>query len=224
MTLRDGDHDTAPNELVGRLHAGDALAFEQVFLTHANDIYRFCLRRAVDRDDAEDLVSVVFLEAWKNRERIVEVEQSILPWLYGVTTNVIHNLARSHRRHRAAIARFHAANPETITADHADDVARYLDAVRAFSGVVSALAKLPAKERDVADLCLLGGMTPRAAAVALGLPEGTIKSRLQRARRRLQRLLHSSELPAAATSSGHIPDNRPTGAAADDVQPMWSQA
>ena len=103
--------------------SGDAEAFAALFERHAKAIYNYCFRRVGDWSAAEDLLSVVFLEAWRRRDKELPPGK-VLPWLYGIATNVVRNRRRSERRYRAALARVPAARPEN---DFGDDVALRLD-------------------------------------------------------------------------------------------------
>lgn len=162
--------------------AGDAQAFGVLFERHARAVYVFCFRRTADWSLAEDLTSVVFLEAWRRRAQVRLVRESALPWLLGVATNVVLNARRSLRRHRAALERL----PREQEPDFADDVAERLDDERHMRSLLHALAALPRRERDVLALCRFAGLSYEEAAVALGIPVGTVRSRLSRARARLR--------------------------------------
>ena len=64
-----------------------------LFERHAKLIYNYCFRRVGNWATAEDLVSVVFLEAWRKRGTLLDPEKA-LPWLYGIATNVVRNRRR----------------------------------------------------------------------------------------------------------------------------------
>jgi RNA polymerase sigma factor (sigma-70 family) len=194
---------------------GDALG--AAFDAHAQEVFRFCALRCADRSVAEDLVSVVFLDAWKARDRAVLIDGSLRPWLYGIATNVLRNSARSARRHSAALERYRRLNPPQTTADHADAVAELADVDRTRAALEEAFAALSRKDRDVAELCLRESLSPTAAAVFLGLPVGTVKSRLAHAREHMRRVLRPEELSAVTdpdSPSGHEQGERPIGAPA----------
>ncbi len=163
------------------LKAGDASAFGTLFERHARPIYNFCFRRTADWAAAEDLTSVVFLEAWRKRKHVRLDGDSLLPWLYGVANNVVRNRRRSLRRHRAALDRL----PREHEADFAEGVAERLDDQRRMHAVLTAVAQLPQADQDVVALCLWSQLSYEQAAVALDVPVGTVRSRLSRARRRL---------------------------------------
>lgn len=173
--------------LWSRARAGDRDAFGVLFERHAKLIYNYCFRRIGDWATAEDLVSIVFLEAWRHRERL-QPEKG-LPWLLGIATNVIRNRRRSERRHAAALRRVPDPGPEP---DFAADAATQLDDARLIGGVLAAVSKLPRREQEVFVLCAGLDLSYEDAAVALGIPVGTVRSRLSRARRKLRELESTS--------------------------------
>src|SRR5438270_1439680 len=80
-------------------------AFGVLFERHAGTVYNYLFRRTGDWAVAEDLTSLVFLEAWRRRRDVRLEHASALPWLYGVATNVLRNRRRAQRRYRDALAR-----------------------------------------------------------------------------------------------------------------------
>lgn len=165
--------------------AGRHDAFGELFERHARAVYGFCFRRTADWTLAEDLTSVVFLEAWRRRRQIQPPEGSALPWLLGVATNVVRNAHRSRRRYRAALDR---VAPPRSTPDFADELAARLDDERRMRSLLEAVSSLPRREQDVLALCGWSGLSYEEAAAALGVPVGTVRSRLSRARARLGEL------------------------------------
>ena len=173
---------------------GGADAFGVLFERHARAVYNHCFRGTADWALAEDLTSVVFLEAWRRRGDVRLANESALPWLLGVATNVLRNGWRSRRRRAAALARLRRADEP----DFADEVESRLDDRRAMRRVLAEVARLPRREREVLALCVWDELSYEEAAAALGVPVGTIRSRLSRARARLR----ERELTDA---SGHEP-------------------
>jgi RNA polymerase sigma-70 factor (ECF subfamily) len=168
--------------LLGRAQAGDTDAFGVLFERHAPGVLRFCFRRTGNAALAEDLTSIVFLEAWRVRGKTVFFEGRALPWLLGVALNVLRSQTRAERRYREALARLPADDlpePESEAA-----IAR-LDAEREMRDVLKAVGQLGRREREVVELCLWEGLSTEEASVALGISAGAVRSRLSRARRRL---------------------------------------
>jgi RNA polymerase sigma factor (sigma-70 family) len=162
----------------------EADAFGDLFDRHAQAVFAFCARRTADLSLAEDLTSIVFLEAWRHRERTVLASApDALPWLLGVANNVVRNAARSRRRHRAALERLPRPSNATNTEEEALDRA---DTERRMREALAAMANLSKGERDVVILVLWSGLSYDEAAKTLSLPIGTVRSRLSRARTKLQ--------------------------------------
>lgn len=156
----------------------DPQAFGEIFARHAKPVYNYLFRRCGEWSTAEDLTSVVFLEAWRKRADVRLVHDSALPFLLGVATNVLRNRRRSERRYREALSRM-TAPPST---DPSDDPAARASAEEDMRAILAVLARLPRREQDVISLCLWMGLSYEEAAAALDVPVGTTRSRLSRAR------------------------------------------
>ncbi len=162
----------------------DPDAFAALFRLHSRAIYNYCFRRLADWRDAEDALSLVFLEAWRRRDKQLPPGKE-LPWLYGIATNVLRNRRRSERRFRAALARVPVASPE---ADFSDEAAERVDDERRMAQALVLLGQLSARDQDVFVLCAWQGLSYEDAALALAVPVGTVRSRLSRARERIVEL------------------------------------
>jgi RNA polymerase sigma-70 factor (ECF subfamily) len=166
-------HSTDAHDLALAI-AGEGEAFGRIFDRHRDRIRRHSLRLVPAVHDVDDVVAITFLEAWRRRDLVRIVDGSMLPWLLVTATNVAQNLRRGARRHRALLLKL---PPADHAADHAD-----LDD----DGPASeALRSLSLADRQVLTLCVLEGLPIGEAADALGIPAGTVKSRLSRARQRL---------------------------------------
>lgn len=164
--------------------AGDGRAFGRVFDRHAPRLRRHSVGLVPTPDDADDVVGLTFLEAWRKRERVRFVDDSLLPWLLVTATNTAHNAARSNRRHRLFLGRFPVDG-------HAPDPAdRFTD-----GDAVAALRGLGLADQRVLTLCVVEGLSEREAAVALGVAPGTVKSRLHRAKARLHQRYTATTTP-----------------------------
>jgi RNA polymerase sigma factor (sigma-70 family) len=181
--------DPGDNELWRRAAAGEPEAFGLLYERHARAIYNYLFRRCGDWGVAEDLTSVVFLEAYRRRREARIAEGKVLPWLYGVATNVVRNQRRSLRRHSEALKRLPPPDPELGVAGLA---AERIDAERQMRRVLAALQQLPESDKDVLSLCLWSELSYEDAAAALEIPVGTVRSRLSRARARLVELTRAS--------------------------------
>ncbi|UGB36127.1 RNA polymerase sigma factor [Microbacterium sp. cx-55] len=157
-----------------RLRAGDESALGDLFDTCEPRVFRHASRLLTSREDAKDAVAIAFFELWRKRSSVRLVDGSPLPWLLTTATNAARNLERSGRRYRALLARA----PRSAHADAPVGTDE--------SGILSALNRLPAGERSVVVLSVLEGYPDREVAETLGIPVGTVKSRLSRAKARLR--------------------------------------
>lgn len=190
--------------LRSRLRDGDPDAFRVLFDDHAGAVYNLAFRLTGSWHEAEEILSLTFLEAWRLRSRLEPDGESLRPWLLGIAVNTVRNLSRSARRHKAAIARL---PPQAAVPDFADELAERIDDTARLAAVRESLDRLRPGERDVVVLCVWSGLDYAAAAEALGIAVGTVRSRLSRARRKLRALAKEPD-----PSSGQLTGGRPTAA------------
>jgi RNA polymerase sigma-70 factor (ECF subfamily) len=166
----------------------DPEAFGALFELHGRRIYNYCFRRTGDWATAQDLTSIVFLECWRRRKAAPD---DLLPWLYGIATNVCRRQWRSLARYRMALRRL---PPPDRSPGFDDEALDRLEDERRMQWVLAVLSELPRREQDVLALCLWAELSYDEAAAALEIPVGTVRSRLARARSRLERRLAQEEL------------------------------
>ena len=161
----------------------DPPAFGVIFERHFGAIHGY-LRRRLDRQLADELASQTFLVAFDRRARFDSGRPDSRPWLFGIATNLARNHRRREIRELRAIAEL---APEPLIG--IDGVESRIDAERMRGMLAAALADLPAEEADVLLLLVWAELDQRETADALAIPVGTVKSRLSRARQRLQAAL-----------------------------------
>ncbi len=181
--------------------AGDPAAFGEIFQRHARAVYNYLFRRCGDWATAEDLTSIVFLEAWRRRGEVTLVNDSALPYLLGVAVNVLRNRWRAELRYRAALKRL---PPAAEGPDHGDNVVDRLEDERIMRNVLQAFSRLPKREQDVVSLCVWAGLTYEEAATALDIPVGTVRSRLSRGRERLRELIGGIGHEGTGNAETHV--------------------
>jgi RNA polymerase sigma-70 factor (ECF subfamily) len=168
--------------------------FAVVYDRHAVVVFRFLVRR-VGRDTADELLGETFRIAFERRATFDGTRAtSARPWLYGIATNLVAKHRRTEARRLRATARLAG---ERAADSLADGVAGTVDAARRWPVVADAIATLPAADRDALLLYAWENLGYDDIAVALDIPVGTVRSRLNRARRRLRELSeHSGQQPA----------------------------
>lgn len=165
------DEDSADWEL---LRHGDNSALARLFDRHEARVFRHASRLLSVREDAKDAMTIAFFELWRRRGSVRLVDGSPLPWLLNTVSNTARNFERSSRRYHLMLGRL--PDPEPQEPVRARDE----------SGVLAALRRLPEREQSVIVLTVLEGYQEGETARALGIPVGTVKSRLSRAKARLR--------------------------------------
>jgi RNA polymerase sigma factor (sigma-70 family) len=157
---------------------GDGDAFGQLFDLHRDRVFRHAWGLAETCQDAEDVIAGAFLELWRLRGRVRVVEGSVLPWLLATTTNIGLNAARSCRRYQRFLERL----PRTQEGDAAD-ITRGLGVAPVLR---DAMRSLKPKDTQLLALVALEGYAVSEAAICLDLSPEAARTRLHRARQRLQ--------------------------------------
>jgi RNA polymerase sigma factor (sigma-70 family) len=169
---------------------GDPQAFTELFERHFAAIDRW-LHRRVGAPLAEDLAAETFTRAFDHRERFDRSYADARPWLFGIAANLVHDHRRTELRRLRALARVQRRDAATV--DVAADADARADAAAAGPAIAAALADLRSEERDVLLLVAWAGLEYEEVATATGVPIGTVRSRLHRARQRLRIALGSED-------------------------------
>lgn len=159
--------------------------FGALFDRHATVLFRYLVRR-VGAADAEGLLGEVFRIAFEKRHTYDVVRPAARPWLYGIATNLLAKHRRREARRIHAMARLAAQRLSPV--DDADRVSVVVDASKHWQRVAQAVMSLPEPERDALMLHVWEALSYEEVADALGLPVGTVRSRIHRARGRLREL------------------------------------
>ena len=159
--------------------------FADVFDRHYADIHGYVARR-LGRGLADDLAAETFLVAFDRRQRFDVAHASARPWLYGIASNLVARHRRAELRRYRALAR--AAVVDAVDG-HSERADVRVDAQALRGRLAAALVEVEDRDRDVLLLVAWAELTCEEAARALGIPAGTARSRLHRARRRTRAAL-----------------------------------
>jgi RNA polymerase sigma-70 factor, ECF subfamily len=182
--------DLPDGELIAGSMANPAV-FADIFDRHHAELYRY-LRRQVGADLAADLAAETFVTAFARRGSYRPQSTDARPWLYGIAHNLLRNHRRRQRRQLAAYAR-HGAEPVADASSEAEFAladAR-ADSVAGNARLEQILIRMADRDREVLQLFAWADMSYAEVAQALGIPVGTVRSRLNRARRELRALLEN---------------------------------
>jgi RNA polymerase sigma-70 factor (ECF subfamily) len=180
-----------------RRSRSDPEAFAALFDRHFDAIHRY-LHRRVGRDLADELASETFTQAYRRRSAFEPHSESALPWLYGIAANLVRRHRRTEVRRLKAYAR--TGVDESVELDETG-VAERLDAGTVGAALGAALASLTADDRETVSLVVFADLTYDEVGRALGVPTGTVASRMNRIRSRLAaRLPNDLQAPREETS------------------------
>jgi RNA polymerase sigma factor (sigma-70 family) len=159
--------------------------FEAIFRRYFGRIHQYLAARVGGRI-ADDLAAEVFTIAFAQRQRYDLARECARPWLYGIATNLVGTYRRREQRRYRALARMDAHG---VAPSDEDLVAERVSAAAAGPALAAALAGLGSGDRDVLLLVAVAGLDNQEVALSLGIPYGTVCSRLSRARARLREAL-----------------------------------
>ena len=168
----------------GEQEVMDTDAFVSAFDAHFGALHGY-LRRRVGEPLAEEIAAETFARAFDARHAYDPRRAAVLPWLHGIAANLVSGHFRAESRRLRAYARAAAQVEQTTPPSTGDRV----DAQAAAAGLSAALAELRAEERDVLLLYAWADLGYEEIAAALGVPVGTVRSRLHRGRERLRAAL-----------------------------------
>ena len=191
---------TGDEDIAERVRAGDTSALGELFVRDGPAVFRYAFRRTADRAEAEDVLSIVFLELWRTRERMIAPNGRALPWLLGIARNVLARERADRQRHAHVLQELR--NHSTGIDD--EDPADRIEAEESMRRVLAALAVLGRREREVIELCVWAGLSSQEAAVALGISPVAVRLRLSRARRRLAKLVPAPTQPVPRSRGGDL--------------------
>jgi len=167
---------------------GDPERFASIFDRYFSEMHRYLARR-VGGEAADDLAAEVFLAAFSQRHRYDAARECARPWLYGIATNLVGAHRRQEARYLRALAR---ADGQPRWQGEEERAADRISAAAARPALTAALTALAPGDRDVLLLVALADLGYPEVAQALGIPYGTVCSRLNRARRQLRTSLGGS--------------------------------
>jgi RNA polymerase sigma-70 factor, ECF subfamily len=176
---------TSDDVLIGRIATGDRLAMQVLFARHHVRVYRFVLRLVRDESVAEDLISEVFLDVWRQAGRF-EGRSQVSTWLLAIAR--FKALSALRRRPDEELDDEAAEAIE----DPSDDPEVALDKKDKSASIRKCLEKLSAEHREIIDLVYYHEKSVEEVAKIVGIPENTVKTRMFYARKRLAELLKAA--------------------------------
>ena len=171
--------------LTARLVAGDDRALAEAYDQLGSAVYGAALRVLGQWTAAQDVAQEVFVELWSHPDRYDPAAGSLRTYLTVLARRRAIDVVRSELRRIARQERNHRLTPHQGIASPSDEV----EAAEAAGVVRAAVRLLPESQREVVELAYFGGLSYREVALAIGIPEGTAKSRLRLALAKLESVL-----------------------------------
>lgn len=168
--------------LIHRSVNGDAAAWELLVCMHQNAVFRFAYLLLGNPDDAEDVAQETFLRAWKYLERF-DTTRPLRPWLLSIASNLASNWRRSAGRYFSALTRAFRDEPSPDSIE--EKTTQQMQADNLWEAVQS----LKTADQQVIYLRYFLDLSVAETADALQVAEGTVKSRLSRALKKLQNII-----------------------------------
>jgi RNA polymerase sigma-70 factor (ECF subfamily) len=168
-------------ELIARVVAGDREAFNAIMRGHEDRVFSVCLRMMTDRERALDATQETFLTVFRKAGQF-KGESALGTWIYRIAVNTCYDQLRRAKRRQSEPLPDHVDPRDHAAEDLIDSAALRPDIERA-------LAVLPPEFRSTIVLSDIEGLALPQVAEALGVPVGTVKSRLFRGRRILAKEL-----------------------------------
>jgi RNA polymerase sigma-70 factor (ECF subfamily) len=188
-------------ELVARCQRGDDRAWGELVERYGKKVYAIAYHLTYDRAEAEELTQDCFLKVWENLDRYEPSEASLLAWIAALSRNLCIDHYRKRRREKG----FHFVTDDAVSSLLAGTDDPQADAVRAqrVRLLLDAISELPDELAQVVLLRDLDGLDYREIGDFLGLPDGTVKSRLNRARIELAKIVRA-RVGAPSESKGSV--------------------
>ncbi len=165
--------------------------FEQIYLRNVDVLMGYFARRCRDPQTVADLTSETFVRAVDGFARFDPRRGSDRSWLFGIAARVFARHCEQSAGGKDAVARL--GGQRRLDEDEIEELAERIDAEREGAALMRRCARLPAVERAAIELVDLEGLTPKEAALALGVSRAAFRKRLSRARSRLRREHQSNE-------------------------------
>ena len=188
MSARDADADTADLEILRRVAQGDRQALTDLYRRHGQDLFQYLQHLTGDRDLAEELLQDTLVAAWKNAATY-RAEGSARAWLFGIARRRTYKRLRQPEPPRADLAEL-----ENLPAPDLEPETALLAGITR-DEIAGALLRLLPIHREVLLLTFVNELSYAETAGILGVPIGTVKSRLSNARRSMRTLLAAEHAP-----------------------------
>ena len=189
--------DRSESKLINQAKAGDSEAFAGIIELYLPKIFSLCVKLTGNREDAEDCVQETFIKVWTSLGEFRE-NSSLYTWIYRIAANTCNDYLRKKSRHPILSLEGDGTESDDAPLLHIKDERplpdEQLENLESADRVRLLLLELPDTMREVIILRDLQQLSYREIAHLSGVSEGTVKSRLFRARQQMMKLIDKREL------------------------------
>ena len=195
-TKDDGKTNVSDEQLIAKFQLGDLQAFDILVRRYKDQLLNFVYRFVGNRSDAEDIVQETFLRVYKNKHMYKEIAK-FSTWVYTIAGNLAKTELRRRKRHKIfSVSNFVNEERDYDIPDREHSPEKKVDSAIQEEIIQKAIEKLPAKFKEVIILRDIQGFAYEEISQILNIPLGTVKSRVNRGRLKLQedlRFLYETE-------------------------------
>ena len=195
-TKNDGKTNVSDEQLIAKFQLGDLQAFDILVRRYKDQLLNFVYRFVGNRSDAEDIVQETFLRVYKNKHMYKEIAK-FSTWVYTIAGNLAKTELRRRKRHKIfSVSNFVNEERDYDIPDREHSPEKQVDSAIQEEIIQKAIEKLPAKFKEVIILRDIQGFAYEEISQILNIPLGTVKSRVNRGRLKLQedlRFLYETE-------------------------------
>lgn len=197
-------------DIIAKIIKGDVNQFETLVLAYEKKIYNLCLKMTSNREDASDLTQEAFLKAYRKLDTF-KGDSSFYLWIYKIASNTCLDFLRREKKRRHDSLTYEDEGGQVIETDLPD--VRYspellMDNQFLLESINAGLEELSPEHRNILLMRELGGLSYSEISEALGKTEGTVKSRISRARKKLALFISEDGNFMAQMSSSDVKDKR----------------
>ena len=190
-------------ELIHKAAEGDAHAFEALLLAYQKQVYNLALRMTGNPDDAMDLSQEAFIKAWRGLSSY-RFDSAFSTWLYRLTSNVCIDFLRKQKKQKTVPLQYMdeaSEERELSIPDPGLSTEEQVMAQMEHERVAAAMEQLEPEYREALTLRVVNGLSYTEIAAILNIKEGTVKSRIARAREKMRLIMQKGGNKSRPSSS-----------------------
>ena len=186
--MADDQKNNIESKLIQELIRGDSFAFDELYGHYYNKVYSFSYKYLQNKQDAEEIVQVVFIKVWENRDKLKEI-RSLNAWLFTITFNEIRKTFRKMAMERQKLEKM---NLSPVFEDNS--VLSEIEFNDLMTRAGDIINRIPSRQKTVLLLSIKEGLTSTEISRKLNISKRTVENHLSNARRVLKKVFKEQHL------------------------------